>query len=97
MVKRKIEINLDKWLEQGAIVDESKSTKAAEAPVEQPRNQSTNLAEVGTEARAKQSAVAEPVVEPLQLEGDRSKVAEVESEAHEWFWLLLDQSGYERW
>lgn len=97
MVKSKAEIGLDEWLVQGVRSAEPTTTQAIAAPGEQPNNSSIKNAEVVTEPTVAQPAAAELVDEPLQLGGDRVQVAKEEGDAHEWFWLLLEQCGYERW
>ncbi len=97
MVKRKARISLDEWLEQGARLAETPTTKEVEAPVEQPCTLDSAIASADSESQAGQSAAAEPAVGPSPAEGNQSHVTEVESEAHAWFWSILEQAGYERW
>ena len=85
MVKRKAEISLDEWLEWAPVPSEvidTSTNAAANSEVPKPNSTTaTSLSEVKVEA-----AVNTP-----------ADVAPTESDTHEWFWLLLKQSGYERW
>ena len=83
MVKRKAETNLDEWLERGALYAEANRVRVAAATVKE---------------------VSEP--SPTAVTGPLSREATLlptvpadvaEREDAEWFWALLEQSGYERW
>lgn len=97
MVKRKAEISLVEWLVQGVRRPKPTTAKTTKAPVGQPHNQGTSLVETASEARAAQSATAKLAVGPLPVDSDPSRVTGAKGEAHDWFWLLLEQAGYERW
>ena len=55
------------------------------------------MVEINPGAGTAQVAITEPVVAIAQVAEDRGDVAGRESEVVKWFWLLLEQSGYERW
>ena len=93
MVKHKAGVSLDEWLEQGAILVETSTTKKADVPVEQPGTSNFAITSLDSGSHAEQPAAAELVAGPLLAEGNQSQVTE--SEAHAWFWSLLEQAGYE--
>ena len=103
MVKRKADISLDEWLAQSVGATGSIPNHTAAAPTEQTVNQVPTVVEISPGAGTTQVAITEPVVEsaqvaePAPVAEDRCDVAGRESEAAEWFWLLLEQAGYERW
>lgn len=83
MVKQKAEINLDEWLEMGVLSAETNRVNVAAATAEKV---STSMPTV----------VGVPLKEKANLlPNTPADVAE--SESSEWFWVLLEQSGYERW
>lgn len=74
-------------MERGAVSSEAKNANAAAAAAK--REDVPNLsptAERGPSEEKVELATSTPV-----------DVAQPESESSEWFWLLLEQSGYERW
>ena len=82
MVKRKADINLEKWLAKGTVAPEA-SSNAASVPKAEPAQADSPTAEVV----AKRVALPTPVADVAnQGEGDS-----------DWFWSILEQSGYERW
>ena len=97
MVKRKADISLDEWLAQSVGATGSIPNHTAAAPTEQTVNQVPTVVEISPGAGTTHVAITEPVVESAPVAEDRCDVAGRESEAAEWFWLLLEQSGYERW
>ena len=97
MVKRKADISLDEWLVRGVRSDEPTITPAIAASDERPSDSSIEEAEVVTGPTTAQPATSELVTETLRLRGDRLQAARKEGDVHEWFWLLLEQCGYECW
>ena len=97
MVKRKAEISLDEWLIQSARLGATTTNKTAETPADQPHNPVPALVEASSESEPHQSAAAELVVSPTTGEGEHAHVTGAEGEAHEWFWRLLEQAGFEHW
>ena len=85
MVKRKADISLDEWLERRATTPETNHTTAV-AATEGPVSANGPPAE-----EVPQTVTAEPVatagVDPIDQEDG----------VVEWFWALLELSGYERW
>ena len=97
MVKRKAEVSLDEWLVQEVRLPEPTTPKTYEVPVGQARNQGASLVDTASEAKPAQSAAAKMAVGPLPVDINHAQAIGSEVEAHEWFWLLLKQAGYERW
>lgn len=97
MVKRKADISLDEWLVQGVRPAEANTSRSIANPEKQTNELTDQIGEVVTGPTAARSAAAELGSEPLQLGGDRLQLAREKGDAHEWFWLLLEQCGYERW
>lgn len=95
MVKWKAEISLDEWLAQGVRSPEIPSTKTGKAPAKQPHSSGSATNDAGSEFQAEQSAAAGLVAGSLPVTEDRLQVTE--TEAHAWFWTLLEQAGFERW
>ena len=108
MVKRKVEISVDEWLSQRVPVVDAESdrtTATISGPAQEPSPtahgvpgggrvevSASVLAEVatGVPVEVAASGAVEVAASPT------SEVATVtESEAHAWFWSLLEQAGYE--
>ena len=103
MVKRKADVNVDEWLAQRVGATESILNPATAAPAELTVNPTPIGVEINPGTGTVKVARTEPAVaiaqvaEPAQVAEDQGDVAVNESDAAEWFWLLLEQSGYERW
>ena len=97
MVKSKAEISLDEWLAQGVRLPEPTTPKTSGVSEGQVRKQDASLVYTVTEAKPAQSAAAELAVGSLPMDINQAQATVTEVEAHEWFWLLLEQAGYERW
>ena len=97
MVKRKSETSLDEWLVQGVRRPEPTTAIASEVSEAQTSNQSAPIVHSPTDAKLAQSAAAEMAVGTTPVDTNQPQRPVTEVEAHEWFWLLLEQAGYERW
>ena len=97
MVKRKAAISLDEWLIQSARLEATTTTDSAKNPADQSCNPAPALVETSPESEPHPSAAAELVVSPTTGEGEQAQATVAEGEAHEWFWRLLEQAGFERW
>ena len=97
MVKRKTDISLDEWMVQGVRSAEATTSRSIATPGKQSNELTKKSGEVVTGPTVAQSAAAELGSELLQLGGDRLQLAREKGDVHEWFWLLLEQCGYERW
>ena len=97
MVKRKANVSIDEWLEGGVSIpgtsptttitaEEEPTPSNIPAPANIPVLPNTPATEVVTE-----SVPVEPVAIPV------ANVAIPGEEEANWFWALLEQSGYERW
>ena len=91
MVKRKANVSIDEWLEGGVSIPGTSPTTTVTAeeeptPSNIPTLPNTPATEVVTE-----SVPVEPVAIPVV------NVAIPGEEEANWFWALLEQSGYERW
>lgn len=84
MVKRKANISIDEWLEGGVSTPETSQATAAAAKEESAQTHGP-AAEVAPEP-----APAEPVIVAV------ADVAVQGEEESNWFWVLLEQSVYER-
>ena len=85
MVKRKAEISLEEWLDMAAAPSEAKNT---------------NITAAKSDEELKPSPTAEqglPEVKDGPVTSIPADVSLAESESSEWFWVLLEQVGYERW
>lgn len=85
MVKRKADISLDEWLERGTTIPGASHTNAAAAN-EEPVRANCPIAET-----VPQTVTTEPVTTTGVDSTDQGEGAV------EWFWALLELSGYERW
>ena len=85
MVKRKAEISMDEWLERGVVSSEVNRVNAATA----------KGGKVPTRCPIVVGVPSEEKVE--YVTNIPTDVAGPKSESSEWLWLLLEQSGYERW
>ena len=63
----------------------------------QASNQDASLVHSSTDAKLAQSVAAELAVGPVPVDINQPQRTVTEVEAHEWFWLLLEQAGYEHW
>ncbi len=85
MVKRKPNVSIDEWLEEGGSrleTNQSVAAVAEERPVQVDE------------------PVAEVVIDPIPAEPVATAAADVAVQGEEedsWFWDLLELSGYERW
>ena len=85
MGKRKAEVSLDEWLERTAMPSKIKEPHPIAASSEAvPKTIPT--------AEENPSEVKEELVTDTQ-----SNVARTDNGDSEWFWVLLEQAGYERW
>lgn len=83
MVKRRVDTSLEEWHEEGVRCAEANRTNVAAAIEEEVVESAPTVVEV-----------------PVGEEADRLTTAQsnvVELENSEWLWILLEQSGYERW
>ena len=83
MVKRKVETNLDEWLERGALCAEATRIRIAAATVKETPEPIPTV----VEAPDSEEAIVSPTIP--------ADVAELDNT--EWLWALLEQAGYERW
>ena len=85
MVKRKAEIDLDEWLRWVPTLARMEDTLATPAEIEVVPN-TTPVAEVSTANVEAGAATSQPVGTSSSQEED-----------NEWFWVLLELAGHERW
>ena len=85
MVERKAEISLDEWLERVPVHSEASETSTTAA-------ESKGVPNPSSTPDTSPSEVKDEVVV-----GNPADVAPAEGDSSEWFWLLLEQTGYERW
>ena len=85
MVKRKADISLDEWLERGTAIPGASHTNVA-AATESPVKANCPTAEA-----VPHTVTVEPVTTTCSGSTDQGEGAA------EWFWALLELSGYERW
>ena len=85
MVKKKAEIDLDEWLRWVPALARMEDTLATPAEIEMVPN-TTPVAKIST-------ANVEAGAATSQLAGTSSS----KEEDNEWFWVLLELSGHERW
>ena len=97
MVKRKAGISLDEWLVQGVRLPEPTTPITTEVSKVQAGNQEASLVYLSIDSMPAQSAAAELAVGPGSVDTNQPRATVTEVEAHEWFWLHLEQAGYERW
>ena len=97
MVKRKSETSLDEWLAQGVRRPEPATAIAYEVSETQTSNRSAPIVHSPTTAKPDQPAAAELAVGTVPVDTNQPQRPVTEVEAHEWFWLLLESVGYERW
>lgn len=97
MVKRKAEISLDEWLVQSARLGSPPTKETTEAPTAQSHAQCPTPEKAPSDFETHQPIAAEPRVIPTTEGDEKAQVTRAEGEAHEWFWKLLEQAGFERW
>lgn len=85
MARKKAEISLNEWLKRGVGSSEMNQAKAADTKGEQTATPCPTVTEGPTEVK----------VEPVAVTS--ADVAGPKDGGVEWFWLLLEQSDYERW
>ena len=85
MVKRKAANSLDEWLSEGDLASAAK----------QPNTEITT--EPCTTPPPPTAEIVQPQVASEPSLVVTAKVDITEDEAANWFWSLLEQSGYERW
>ena len=103
MVKRKANVSIDDWLEEGASLPRTSPATIATVeerpvPADTPVHVSTPVPvspPATTPTPANEVMAGSVPVEPVAATGDDVDVNH--EEAAEWFWTLLAQSGYERW
>ena len=94
MVKRKAEVDINKWLEGRNPVPTDCSTVAIAAEGEPAASGNPTIQVTSPSSTPGSSPIpvpAEPVVVPIV-----EVMASTEDEGH-WFWALLEECGYERW
>ena len=85
MVKRKVVTSLDEWLKEGEVVS------AANQPRTEPTTEPDSTKTLPTADEVHPVVVTKPsAVAPFE-------VAPTEDDAANWFWELLENSGYECW
>lgn len=106
MVKRKADISLDEWLAKGVGSSELKPSDGGEPhgePVVEPCPTVTTFPLGGRTEPATRTTVevtetiADVAGTPADMAGTGAHVAKLDEGSAEWFWLILEQSGYERW
>lgn len=85
MVKRKVDMSLDEWLERGVVSSHTSHVHTKATMESRTLDQPSTVSEAQTEVKAQLAT------------GGPADVAESEGDNSNWFWLLLEQSGYERW
>lgn len=85
MVKRKVDMSLDEWLERGVVSSHTSHVHTKATMESRTLDQPSTVSEAQTEVKAQLAT------------GGPTDVAEPEGDNSNWFWLLLEQSGYERW
>ena len=92
MVKRKADISLDKWLARGVGSSDLNQPEGVEANGEPVAEPCPTVTPVPLEGKT------EPVTETTaNVAGTTAYVAELDEGSADWFWAILEQSGYERW
>ena len=94
MVKRKAEVSLEEWLREGPSSPETgpTATVAAEGTPSASNNPTVEANRpIPTPEVPTEPVPAGPVTAPAAERG-----VSVEDKDH-WFWVLLEESGYERW
>lgn len=109
MTKRKANVSVDEWLSHKVEATESIQNLTTATPVELTVTPESTEVRIDPATGTVQAASTEPVValnhlaeaahvaEGIQVAEDQVDVALRESDAAEWFWLLLEQAGFERW
>ena len=109
MTKRKANVSVDEWLSHRVEATESIQNLTTATPVELTVTPGSTEARIDPATGTVQTASTKPVVasnhlaeaahvaEGIQVAEDQVDVALRESDAAEWFWLLLEQAGFERW
>ena len=106
MVKRKAETSLDEWLARGIgsselnkveVVETSESEVATPCPTTTAVPQGGKTEQVvGTTTEVARGTV-DVTGSIAEVAANTTEVAESDSGNADWFWLLLEQSGYELW